>query len=58
MTTYAPSPIPCECCGAPSGGIPYGEADSQGHTWTHYTCDECQSNCTSDEEGRPVHVIR
>jgi hypothetical protein len=47
----------CECCGRDDvDAFPYGEADSTGYLWTHYACTACQSGCTSDEEGRPVHL--
>ena len=47
----------CECCGKIAPCTPYGEADSSGHVWTHYTCDACQNHCSSDEEGNPVHML-
>lgn len=47
----------CECCGLPSEDIvSYGEADSHGHTWTHHVCVQCSRQCSSDEEGTPVHM--
>lgn len=53
---YDPTPQRCQCCGLGKPTVPYGEADSTGHVWTYYTCEQCQAHCTSDEEGRPLHL--
>lgn len=53
----SPLAIPCECCGCADGGIPYGEPDATGTLMTHYKCHECLDQCSSDEEGNPVHML-
>lgn len=47
---------PCQCCGAAPATVHYGEADSHGHAWQHSVCQDCYDDCSSDEEGRPVHL--
>jgi hypothetical protein len=57
MSAYDRRTGRCECCGLERPTVPYGEADSSGHLWTYHTCAECQAGCSSDEEGRPAHML-
>lgn len=53
---YGCPPQKCNCCGQTAPLVSYGEADRGGHTWTHSVCEPCRAGCTSDEDGRPLHV--
>lgn len=47
----------CECCGAAPATVTYGEPDATAHLWMYYVCEPCHKHCSSDGEGRPVHML-